>query len=56
MQVKDSNRQSGQGRSTCPFYEELDAILGTRAASNPAVLLESSKSNSSSDNSSPSKH
>ena len=28
--------------TTCPFYEEIDAILGTRAASSPAVLLESS--------------
>ena len=25
-----------------PFYEELDSILGIRAASSPAVLLESS--------------
>ena len=32
---------SGEGRTTCPFFEELDAILGTRAASSPAVLLES---------------
>ena len=31
---------SGNSASTCPFYEEIDAILGTRAAS-PAVLLES---------------
>ena len=42
MQVKDSNRVTGQGRSTCPFYEEIDAILGTRAASTPLTLLESS--------------
>ena len=40
--MKDSNRVSGRGRITCPFYDELDAVLGTRAASTPAVLLESS--------------
>ena len=33
---------SGSGRTTCPFYEEVGAILGTLAASSPAVLLESS--------------
>ena len=43
LKVKDSNRISGQGRSSCPFYEEIDAILGTRTASSPAVLLESSE-------------
>ena len=32
---------SGKGRSSCPFYEEIDAILGTRAASQP-VLMKSS--------------
>lgn len=25
----------------CPFYDEIDAILGTRAASHPPILLES---------------
>ena len=25
----------------CPFYEEIDAILGTHAAPTPAMLLES---------------
>ena len=34
---------SGTDRTSCPFYEEIDAILGTRAASSPAVLLESSQ-------------
>ena len=33
---------SGKQRTTCPYFEELDAILGTRAASSPAILLESS--------------
>ena len=31
----------GNGRATCPFYEELDGILGDRPASNPPVVLES---------------
>lgn len=39
--MKDGNRVSGKGRSSCPYYDELDAILGTRAASQPVVLLES---------------
>ena len=40
-QVKDGNNISGTDRKTCPFYDELDAILGTRAASSPPVLLDS---------------
>ena len=40
--MKDSNRVSGNAATTCPFYEEIDAILGTRAASTPAGLLDSS--------------
>ena len=42
--MKDSNRVSGTSRTSCPFYDEIDAILGTRAASTPAVLLESGSS------------
>ena len=45
--MKDSNGVSGKGRSTCPFYDEIDAILGTRAASSPAILLDSSERQSS---------
>ena len=41
-QVKDSNGVTGQGRTTCPFYNELDAILGTRAASRPHIVLDTS--------------
>ena len=41
MKVKDINRKSGEGAATCPFYEEIDAILGTRAASNPVQLVDS---------------
>ena len=37
---------SGKGRSSCPYYDELDAILGTRAASQPVALLESSANQS----------
>ena len=40
--MNDSNRKTGQGS---PFYEELDAILGTRTASAPPTLLESSEDN-----------
>ena len=40
-QVKDNNNISGRGRKSTPFYDELDAILGTRAASRPPVLLDS---------------
>ena len=40
--MKDSNRISGTARTICPFFEEIDAILGTRASSSPVVLLESS--------------
>ena len=39
--MRDGNNVSGTGRTTCPYYEELDAILGTRAASSPPVLLDS---------------
>ena len=41
-QVRDSNRVSGTARTNCQDYEEINAILGNRAASSPAVLLESS--------------
>ena len=39
--MKDRNNVSGTGRGTCPWYEEVDAILGTRAASCPPVVLDS---------------
>ena len=41
MKVKDINRKSGEGAATCLFYDKMDAILGTRAVSNPAQLIES---------------
>ena len=40
-QVKDNNNISGRGRKSTPFYDELDAILGTRAVSRLPVLLDS---------------
>ena len=39
-EVKDHNRETGRGRKTCKFFKELDAILGHRPASVPAVLLD----------------
>lgn len=39
--MKDGNNVSGRGRKSTPFYEEIDRILGYRAASQPAVLLSS---------------
>ena len=39
-QAKDANSTSGSGRTTCPFYDEIDNILGTRAASSPSILLD----------------
>ena len=39
--VKDSNRRSGRGQKCFEFYDEVDAALGTRPASGPAVLVSS---------------
>ena len=39
--MKDGNRVSGTDRKNCPFYDEMDIILGTRAATEPVALLES---------------
>ena len=33
--VKDNNNCSGKGRKVCKFFEELDAILGLRPATQP---------------------
>ena len=41
--MKDGNRVSGTDRKDCPYYEEFDSVLGTRAATEPPVLLESSE-------------
>lgn len=44
--VKDSNGETGRGRKTCKFYEELDRILGHRPATVPSVLLDTGDSSS----------
>ena len=41
FKVKDIKCKSGGARKSCPFYVEVDQILGTRAASSPPVVLES---------------
>uniref|UniRef100_A0A3Q0RN39 Myb/SANT-like DNA-binding domain-containing protein n=1 Tax=Amphilophus citrinellus TaxID=61819 RepID=A0A3Q0RN39_AMPCI len=40
-EAKDSNKRSGRGRVTCPFYEELDRILGDKPSVQPLELLDS---------------
>ena len=39
LQAKDGNNVSGRGRQSTPFYEEIDAILGHGAASQPMILI-----------------
>ena len=40
--VKDSNRRSGSGaENSFPFFDEMDAVLGTRATSEPPTLVDS---------------
>ena len=39
--MKDGNTVSGTSRKTFPYYEEIDSILGNRAASRPPTLLDS---------------
>ena len=39
--VKDNNNRSGKGRKVCKFFDELDAILGTRPATQPPVVVQS---------------
>jgi hypothetical protein len=46
-EVKDHNGETGKGRKTCKFYEELDDILGHRPASVPSVLLDTGTSSNS---------
>ena len=42
--IKDKNGKTGRGRKTMKFYDELNDILGTRPATRPAVLVDSSAS------------
>lgn len=40
--VKDANRKSGNGTdNTFPFFDLMDGILGTRAASDPPIIVDS---------------
>ena len=41
--TKDNNRQTGNNRHNCPYYKEIDAVMGTRPVSEPPVVLESNK-------------
>lgn len=41
-EAKDSNQRSGRGRVTCPFYNELDLVLGDKPSCQPLQLLNSS--------------
>ena len=33
--VKGNNRQTGNNRQNCPFYKEMDSMVGTRSVSMP---------------------
>ena len=39
--VKDHNNITGNNQENWPFFDQLDAILGTRASSAPVTLLQS---------------
>ena len=43
--VKDSNGRSGRGRNSCHFFDDLDAILGSRPATQPPIVVESLNDN-----------
>ena len=40
-EIKDHNGVSGNEAKSFPYYDRLDEILGTRAASTPPVVVES---------------
>uniref|UniRef100_A0A3P9KH07 Myb/SANT-like DNA-binding domain-containing protein n=1 Tax=Oryzias latipes TaxID=8090 RepID=A0A3P9KH07_ORYLA len=40
-EVKDWNKRSGRQHITCPFYKELDRILGYKPSVQPLELLDS---------------
>ena len=40
-QVKDHNGVSGNDATSFIYYEKLDAVLGTRAASSSTIVLDS---------------
>ena len=39
--TKDINSKSGEGTATCPFYDVIDAIVGSRPISAPQLVLRS---------------
>ena len=41
--MKDGNNVSGTSRKSFPYYEDIDSILGNRAASCPPTLLDSGR-------------
>ena len=42
-EANDSNNQSGRGRITCPFYNELSHVVGDKPSCQPLELLDSYK-------------
>ena len=40
--AKDHNNETGRGRKTFKYYDEVDAVLGHRLASRPPVILDAS--------------
>ncbi|XP_052103077.1 zinc finger and SCAN domain-containing protein 20-like [Mytilus californianus] len=50
--AKNSNKSSGNGRTTCRYYDELEDILGGRPAVTPPKVRDSSENHSSRKNSS----
>jgi len=42
MQVKDKNNQTGNNQTIFIYFDQIDAILGSRAASCPIVVMENS--------------
>ena len=47
--VKDHNNETGRGRKTCKYFDELDEILGHRPASVPTILLDTGSSSQDAD-------
>ena len=43
-EVKDNNKETGRGRKSCKFFNELDSILGHRPATVPPTLLDTGDS------------
>ena len=41
-EIRDNNGETGRGRKSCKFFDEMDRILGHRPTSVPHVLFESS--------------